>query len=218
MVRSPLLLAANLTAEPFSGWITLGRQATAASLTDPLTGRSGSAAFRPRANPQVYLQLQPGESVLLHTVAHTASRASEPWSYVETAGPATALEGTWTVEFIKGGPTLPPRQQTTALKSWTELGGAETESLSGTAWSLPFRLSTGPNLKPGRNLLELEVTNLAANRIRDLDRRGVPWKIIHEINFVNIGYKPFDASAWPVTPSGLLGPVSLTPLRVLTSL
>ena len=59
------------------------------------------------------------------------------------------------------------------------------------------------------------MTNLAANRIRDLDRRKVDWKIMREINFVNINYKPFDASSWALTPSGLLGPVTLTPLRKL---
>ncbi|AOS44210.1 hypothetical protein Verru16b_01271 [Lacunisphaera limnophila] len=85
-----------------------------------------------------------------------------------------------------------------------------------TAWSLPFRLRVGPHLRPGRNVLELDVTNLAANRIRDLDRRKVDWKIMHEINFVDIDYKPFNASAWPDTPSGLLGPVTLTPLQPLS--
>ena len=85
----------------------------------------------------------------------------------------------------------------------------------GTAWSLPFRLRVGAQLKPGRNVLEIEVTNLAANRIRDLDRRGVDWKIMHEINFVDIHYKPFNAANWPLAPSGLLGPVTLTPLRNL---
>jgi len=82
----------------------------------------------------------------------------------------------------------------------------------GTVWSLPFRLRVGAALKPGENLLELEVTNLSANRIRDLDRRKVDWKIMREINFVDIRYKPFDASTWPLTPSGLLGPITLTPL------
>ncbi|HVT72262.1 MAG TPA: glycosyl hydrolase, partial [Lacunisphaera sp.] len=86
----------------------------------------------------------------------------------------------------------------------------------GTAWSLPFRLRTGPALRPGRNVLELDVTNLAANRIRDLDRRHVDWKIMREINLVDLRYKPFDASGWPLAPSGLLGPVTLTPLRRLT--
>ncbi len=84
----------------------------------------------------------------------------------------------------------------------------------GTLWSLPFRTRVGSHLKPGRNVLEVEVTNFAANRIRDLDRRGVPWKIMKEINFVDIHYKPFDASKWDVAPSGLLGPVTLPPLRV----
>ena len=58
----------------------------------------------------------------------------------------------------------------------------------------------------------MEITNLAANRIRDLDRRGVEWKRFHDINFVNIGYKEFDASEWPIRDSGLLGPVCLAPL------
>ena len=79
-------------------------------------------------------------------------------------------------------------------------------------WSLPLRTRIGPFLRSGRNTFALEVTNLAANRIRDLDRRHVPWKNFHEINFVNIFYRPFDASNWPLQPSGLLGPVTLTPL------
>ena len=62
-------------------------------------------------------------------------------------------------------------------------------------------------LRAKNNLLEVEVTNLAANRIRDLDRRGIAWRIFHDINLVNIGYRPFDASDWPVFASGLLGPV-----------
>lgn len=68
-------------------------------------------------------------------------------------------------------------------------------------------------LQPKGNRLEVEVTNLAANRIRDLDRRKVPWRLFHDINLVNIDYKPFDASVWPVRESGLLGPVTLTPVR-----
>lgn len=83
---------------------------------------------------------------------------------------------------------------------------------AGHAWSLPFRLRVGEFLQPGRNVLEVEVTNLAANRIRDMDQRGVDWKIMHEINYVNILYKPFDASAWDLSASGLLGPVRLVPL------
>jgi hypothetical protein len=74
-----------------------------------------------------------------------------------------------------------------------------------------FAVETGP-LRPTDNVLEVEVTNLSANRVRDLDLRKVPWKIFRDINFVGIDYRPFDASRWPVRPSGLPGPVTLQPL------
>ena len=76
----------------------------------------------------------------------------------------------------------------------------------------PFRVVVD-NLKPTGNVLEVEVTSVAANRIRDLDRRGVKWKTFHDINIVDINYKPFDASNWPLTDCGLLGPVTLTPVK-----
>jgi len=82
----------------------------------------------------------------------------------------------------------------------------------GTAWSLPFELSVGKFLVDGTNHLEINVTNLPANRIADFDRRKVEWRIFYEINFVNVFYKPFDASTWKTMPSGLIGPVKLVPL------
>jgi hypothetical protein len=82
----------------------------------------------------------------------------------------------------------------------------------GTLWCPPFEVAVGEHLRRGRNTLEVEITNLAANRIADLDRRHVRWKYFHEINFVNINYKPFDASKWPLRDSGLLGPVRLIPV------
>lgn len=74
-----------------------------------------------------------------------------------------------------------------------------------------FSVETGP-LRAAANVLEVDVTNLSANRIRDLDRRGVQWRIFHDINVVGIDYKPFDASSWPVRTSGLTGPVTIQPL------
>jgi hypothetical protein len=82
----------------------------------------------------------------------------------------------------------------------------------GTVFTPPFRVLVA-DLRPRGNRLEVEVTNVAANRIRDLDRRQVVWKNFHDINFVNTNYQPFDASGWPVADSGLLGPVRLQPLR-----
>lgn len=81
----------------------------------------------------------------------------------------------------------------------------------GTVFTPPFRVRVA-GLKATGNILEIEVTNVAANRIRDLDRRKIAWKTFHDINFVNINYRPFDASDWPLRDSGLLGPVTLVPL------
>jgi hypothetical protein len=79
----------------------------------------------------------------------------------------------------------------------------------GTVYARPWKV-TLPALKPTGNVLEIEITNLMANRLADLDRRGVDWQ---KFFFVNIQYKPFSAKNWEPVPSGLLGPVRLVPLK-----
>ena len=81
----------------------------------------------------------------------------------------------------------------------------------GLLWSVPYECRVGAYLKKGRNELKIEVANLMANRIIDLDKRKVEWRKYHEINFVTLAYAPFDAANWAWQPSGLLGPVTLTP-------
>lgn len=80
---------------------------------------------------------------------------------------------------------------------------------AGILWGIPFTVRIGKFLKAGTNTLEIEVANLMANRIRQMDRQKVEWRNYHEINFVNIDYKPFDAAGWKPMPSGLLGPVTI---------
>jgi hypothetical protein len=252
---------ANLTGRGVDQWVPLGVAASSVVLLDPLTGGGGTAALRRRNNAtEVYLQLAPGESVVLRT-SRTGAAAGPRWTYATSAGAPLELTGTWRIEFLKGGPQLPAATTRTALGSWTEFGG-EAQRFAGTAryrlefdltalaqgakatatadawildlgdvresarvrlngediataWSVPFVARLGNRVKPGANVLELEVTNLAANRIRDMDRRGIPWKIMHEINFVNINYQPFNAATWDLKPSGLLGPVRLVPMKAL---
>jgi len=72
----------------------------------------------------------------------------------------------------------------------------------------PWRVEA-TSLLPKANLLEVEVTNVSANRIRDMDIRKVPWKIFDPPDILSINYKPFNAAGWPLTDSGLLGPVTL---------
>ncbi|MGE0019516.1 MAG: glycosyl hydrolase [Draconibacterium sp.] len=65
------------------------------------------------------------------------------------------------------------------------------------------------NLVQGKNTLQIDVTNVAANRIRDLDINKIEWRKFKDINFVNIDYKPFDASGWEIRDAGLLGSVQV---------
>jgi hypothetical protein len=64
------------------------------------------------------------------------------------------------------------------------------------------------------NLLEIQVSNLMANRIADLDKRNVFWKKFYNVNFParkseNRKNGLFDASGWEPRESGLIGPVIL---------
>ncbi len=100
---------------------------------------------------------------------------------------------------------------------WLELGDVrETAVVTlngqklGTAWSLPFRVPISTTvLKRDNNILKIDVTNLSANRIRYMDKKGVIWRKFYDINMVDINYQPFDASNWQPVWSGLLGNVRL---------
>ncbi len=84
--------------------------------------------------------------------------------------------------------------------------------------SAPYQIRLPKELLREQNTLEVAVSNLMTNRIIDLERRGVNWK-----RFYNT-YMParrrenagpdglFNAARWEWRESGLLGPVTLTPL------
>jgi len=86
-----------------------------------------------------------------------------------------------------------------------------------TLFAVPFETNIGKFLKDGENTVEIEVTNLPANRIADYDKRKVDWRIFEEINFVSITYRPTKFDIWSPLPSGLLGPVAIkeiTPVKI----
>lgn len=240
----------------YEGWAVLGTAAVGALLLDPRDERRrGVAAIRHReGRAEVYLQLTPGESIVLQTFTNQLP-LDDHWFYSAAAGEARTIDGPWRVTFIDGGPALPKAYEASRPASWTDRDDPEAKRFSGaavyavefdhtptrevddwrlelgrvcesarvrvngqgiaTVWTAPFSLLVGSALRAGRNTIEIEVTNLAANRIADLDRRGVPWKQFHEINFVDRTYQPFNASKWPLRESGLLGPVRLVPVRRL---
>lgn len=81
----------------------------------------------------------------------------------------------------------------------------------GTLFAVPYTMRVGQYLRDGENTVEVEVTNLPANRISMLDRQGVEWRRFKDINVVDLNYKPASYADWTSVPSGLLGGVKLTP-------
>ncbi|MCR5469623.1 MAG: glycosyl hydrolase family 2 [Prevotella sp.] len=79
----------------------------------------------------------------------------------------------------------------------------------GCAWSVPFTLDCQQALKAGDNTIRIEVTNLPANRISELDRQGVKWRKMEEINVVDIHYKKTTYADWEPVKSGLNSEIKL---------
>lgn len=79
----------------------------------------------------------------------------------------------------------------------------------GLLWCIPFKTIVPKDLLQKKNTIEIEVTNLSFNKVIDLDRKKVPWKNFHEINFVNIKYERYDASDKEPVLSGLLSDIKL---------
>jgi hypothetical protein len=139
-------------------------------------------------------------------------RADGPAPWTTLADPALrSFSGTavYRTEFAL---PRPPGEDGVVL----ELGGVHAVAAlrvngrdAGLLWSLPYRADITPHLLPGRNVLEIEVSSLPANRVAALARAGVPRVRYHDIDFVDIGYRPFDASGWAPLPSGLEGPALL---------
>ena len=184
-----------------------------------------------------------GEPARAMTVAGAAIPVDGPWTLSFVAGgpalPATqtvARLSSWTaldgdaVKAFSGTATYTarfPRPRGRADLWRLDLGrvhdsahvrlnGESLETLIGPH----FRLTVTPDRLRAANLLEVTVTNLMANRIAALERSGVPWKTFYNVNFPsrlpeNRGADGlFSAAKWAPLDSGLLGPVTITPLRM----
>ena len=135
--------------------------------------------------------------------------APKTWESLSDSAAVTMGTGVYTTEF-----KLSARQ---ARKRWQiDLGDVRESArvyingeFVGCAWSVPFVLDCRNTLRKGKNSLRIEVTNLPANRIADLDRRGIKWRKMEEINVVDINYKRTTYEAWTPVPSGLNSKVML---------
>jgi hypothetical protein len=87
-----------------------------------------------------------------------------------------------------------------------------------TLLTAPYRITIDKNLLKGNDKLTVKVSNLMTNRIASLDRQNIPWKIFYNTNFParrreNAGADGlFSAANRSPAPSGLLGPVTFTPV------
>ncbi len=250
----------NKSDKVIDGWVPLTVHAKSIVIFNPMTGTDGLAIIKPieKGQTSVYLQLQPGESCVLQTSPTVLT--GTPYKYQALAGDPINIAGNWTLKFLEGGPTLPPPIQVTDLRSWTDLGGEDAKSFSGTggytisfnkpavtaaSWQLDLgkvheeaevflngvKLATliGPQytvtipavqLKPV-NKLEIRIANLMANRAIYMDKNNIPYKIFYNTNFPSHGRDTrgadglFTAAKWDWKPSGLLGPVTLTPVKYI---
>lgn len=141
-----------------------------------------------------------------------------PWSELE-GGDRNEAVGVYSVDFV-----LP---ETLSDEYVLDLGDVRESAVVrvngtevGTLLAAPFELRIGEFLHPGANHIEMEVRNLPANRIAQMDRDGVIWRIFKDANVATVvsrrdesGHTLSTYEWWPVVPSGLIGPVRVVPME-----
>lgn len=133
----------NRSDKVVNDWVVLSNNASSVALFDPMTGKNGLANWRASGNSiEVYLQLQPFESVIVQT--YNSKKTGSQYVYSQKNGDPKEIAGEWSVEFLDGGPALPKKVNTSQLKSWTEFEGDEVKNFSGTAkYSITFQKPSG---------------------------------------------------------------------------
>jgi len=97
------------------------------------------------------------------------------------------------------------------------LNGVKLATLLGPVYTVNISAAL---LKP-QNKLEVRVANLMANRIIEMDRKNIPYRIFYNTNFQAHFSQDrgtdglFNAAKWDPKPSGIEGVVRLVPLSVL---
>lgn len=249
----------NSSDESVSGWVPFDTEAGSAGIYNPMSGEYGFARLR-RSNDgktEIFMELAPDETMLVETF--TKAYSGPVYEFYEAAGDPIAIEGEWTLEFVKGGPVIPISRQIGKLGSWTEYGADESHfsgtaeysielpetGISASCWSLDLGevcesasvwlngeyagtvlnspasiLLDGEQVANGGKLT-IRVSNSMANRIIYMDKSGIEWRKFYNANIQARlpedrgadGY--FTAAGWSYVPSGLIGPVTLTPMRTV---
>lgn len=145
-----LYFLAMLQDKTIDEWIPLAVQAKSAVFFDPLTGEKGEAALRNQnGTTEVYLQLKPGQSVILKTF-RTKQTGLSPWTYFHETGKNWRLTGNWSLSFVESVPEIKDSFELKSLGSWTDLPDERLKKNRGTA---RYRISFDFQKDPHRDYL-----------------------------------------------------------------
>ncbi len=116
-----------------SEWVPLQTDLVSTVLFNPMSGQTGVAFTRvnEKGQNEVFLQLMPGEACLLKLYDININAATYP--YLDEDEQEVEIKGTWTVDFIEGGPELPAGKSIDDPLPWTDLEGEAVKNFSGTA-------------------------------------------------------------------------------------
>ena len=147
----------NSSDRKIEDWIPLRTEARSAAIFNPMTGASGLAAMkRNDGQTDVYLELNPGETVIVSTSGQHFT--GDAYAYYQNAGEPNPVSGSWTVSFVQGGPQLPASITVDSLGSWTDFVGDEYKAFSGTAV-----YTTTINKVPVADVIKLDLGSVAEN-------------------------------------------------------
>ena len=147
----------NSSDRKIEDWIPLRTEARSAAIFNPMTGASGLAAMkRNDGQTDVYLELNPGETVIVSTSSQNFT--GDAYAYYQNAGEPNPVSGSWTVSFVQGGPQLPASITVDSLGSWTDFVGDEYKAFSGTAV-----YTTTINKVPVADVIKLDLGSVAEN-------------------------------------------------------
>lgn len=151
---------------PIQAWVPLGVSATSVQVFNPLTGQSGRAKTQIKGNKtHVFLNLKPGESILLRTFDQEKIKtAAYPW-YEPLPSGGFELKGRWSFQFTEGTPAIPGIFEMRGHPhSWTELPVEKASIYAGVGvYRLHFEMPK--NVRADEWLLDLGVVSESA-RIR----------------------------------------------------
>ena len=186
---------------PRSSFVTGGREPAS-----PLLSLSGPWTLTPVCGGPVLPQVRTMET--LSTWSRNADGSESPFS------------GTMRYSTTFNLPSLP-----SASACILDLGRVEQSARVringkdvGFAIMGPYRIRFDASvLRAGRNEIEIEVTSVGQNRLRQLGKDGVKWAYFEDVNMVDYrnlekpgsGEMGFDTATLPLRDCGLFGPVML---------